>query len=68
VTTDGPAVPWVPGVGPTAMRERAEELGGTFRGGPLAAGGALATCRIPLVGDAVITVIIADDHPMVRQG
>jgi len=25
--------PWVPGVGLTSMRERAEQLGGTFRAG-----------------------------------
>lgn len=39
--------PWVPGVGLTAMRERAAELGGTLAAGPTASGGAVVA-RLPL--------------------
>jgi signal transduction histidine kinase len=40
VTDDGAAAsPWQPGVGLTAMRERAEELGGSLTAGPTAGGG-----------------------------
>ncbi len=42
---------WVPGVGVTAMRERAEELGGSLRVGPDPAGGASVTARFPLPED-----------------
>lgn len=35
----GPGRAWPPGVGLTGMRERAEELGGTFAAGPAAEGG-----------------------------
>lgn len=49
VNDDGrSAAGWVPGMGLTAMRERAEELGGSLRAGPTAAGGALVTARYPL--------------------
>ncbi len=41
--------PWVPGVGLSAMRERAEELGGTFSAGPGPDGGATVVSRFPLV-------------------
>jgi signal transduction histidine kinase len=37
---------WLPGVGITAMRERAEELGGTLLAGPTATGGRV-TARYP---------------------
>jgi signal transduction histidine kinase len=40
---------WRPGVGLTAMRERAEELGGTFTAGPVSGGGARVVARFPLV-------------------
>jgi signal transduction histidine kinase len=40
--------PWTPGVGLTAMRERAAELDGTLEAGPAAAGGATVTARFPL--------------------
>jgi len=40
VTDDGrSAGDWQPGVGLTAMRERAAELGGTLSAGPAAGGG-----------------------------
>ncbi len=40
VTDDGPLrTAWTPGVGLAGMRERAEELGGTFSAGPAAGGG-----------------------------
>ncbi len=40
IVDDGPADgPWCPGVGLTAMRERAAELGGRFDAGPSPAGG-----------------------------
>jgi two-component system NarL family sensor kinase len=40
ITDDGPPNgPWAPGVGLHAMRERAAELGGSFRAGPTPAGG-----------------------------
>jgi signal transduction histidine kinase len=40
VTDDGPArTPWAAGVGLTGMRDRAEELGGTFSAGPTPVGG-----------------------------
>ena len=42
---------WVPGVGMAAMRERAEELGGTFAAGPEAAGGARVAATLPLPAD-----------------
>jgi signal transduction histidine kinase len=38
---------WQPGVGLTAMRERAEELGGTLTAGPSSAGGHVVA-RYPL--------------------
>jgi signal transduction histidine kinase len=41
--------PWVAGVGLTAMRERAEELGGQFDAGPREGGGAAVTSRFPLL-------------------
>jgi signal transduction histidine kinase len=41
-------VPWTPGVGLTAMRERAEELGGTMCAGPASAGGATVAATLPL--------------------
>jgi signal transduction histidine kinase len=40
--------PWVPGVGMASMRERAEELGGTFTAGPVAGGGARVVASLPL--------------------
>jgi signal transduction histidine kinase len=40
---------WRPGVGLTAMRERAEELGGTLTAGPASGGGARVVARFPLV-------------------
>ncbi|MGI5240908.1 ATP-binding protein [Dactylosporangium sp. CA-139066] len=39
--------PWLPGVGVTAMRERAAELGGRRHAGPGPDGGAV-TARFPL--------------------
>jgi signal transduction histidine kinase len=40
VSDDGPdRSAWAPGVGLTGMRERAEELGGTFTAGPTSGGG-----------------------------
>jgi signal transduction histidine kinase len=49
VCDDGTSVgPWVPGVGLTAMRERAEELGGTFASGPRAPVGGAISSRFPL--------------------
>ncbi|MDP9075282.1 MAG: histidine kinase, partial [Actinomycetota bacterium] len=39
---------WVPGVGIASMRERAEELGGTFTAGPVAGGGARVVASLPL--------------------
>jgi signal transduction histidine kinase len=48
VTDDGASAgPWLPGVGVTAMRERAAELGGTCQAGPTADGGTV-TARFPL--------------------
>lgn len=44
------AEPWVPGVGLAAMRERAEELGGSLRVGPVPSGGTTVTARFPVVG------------------
>jgi len=40
--------PWTPGVGLTAMRERAAELGGSLDAGPVPTGGATVTARFPL--------------------
>ncbi|GAA2357144.1 sensor histidine kinase [Dactylosporangium salmoneum] len=50
VTDDGAPTgrPWPPGVGITAMRERAAELGGTCHAGPAAAGGGAVTASFPL--------------------
>jgi signal transduction histidine kinase len=49
VCDDGtPDGPWTPGVGLAAMRERADELGGSLRAGPDPAGGATVTARFPL--------------------
>ncbi|MGK5682257.1 sensor histidine kinase [Actinoplanes sp. URMC 104] len=39
---------WTPGVGMTAMWERAAELGGTLRAGPEATGGATVVATFPL--------------------
>jgi signal transduction histidine kinase len=40
ISDDGPArMPWTAGVGLSGMRERAEELGGTFTAGPAPGGG-----------------------------
>jgi signal transduction histidine kinase len=40
ITDDGPTNgAWAPGVGLTAMRERAAELGGSFQAGPTPTGG-----------------------------
>jgi signal transduction histidine kinase len=48
VSDDGtPAGPWLPGVGVTAMRERAAELGGSCHAGPSPDGGTV-TARFPL--------------------
>jgi signal transduction histidine kinase len=56
VTDDGrSAGEWRPGVGLTAMRERAEELGGTLAAGPSAAGG-LVAARFPLPVDDPVRV------------
>ena len=44
------AGPWSPGVGLTVMRERAEELGGTFRGGPNPPAGGRIISTFPMVG------------------
>jgi two-component system NarL family sensor kinase len=42
VADDGPSsLPWAPGVGTVAMRERVSELGGTLETGPTAEGGRL---------------------------
>ncbi len=53
VTDDGPAGPegWTPGVGLSAMRERAEELGGTLDAGPTGSGGRVVA-RFPLLTGA----------------
>jgi len=40
--------PWTSGVGLTAMRERAAELGGTLQAGPEATGGATVVATFPL--------------------
>lgn len=49
VHDDGTAVgPWTPGVGLTAMRERAAELGGTLHAGPADSGGATVVATLPL--------------------
>ena len=49
VEDDGISVEgWVPGVGLTAMRERAEELGGSFVAGPVTGGGARVVASFPL--------------------
>ena len=55
------------GVGLTAMRERATELGGSFRVCRREQGGTLVTARLP-VGGAVIRVVLVDDHPVFRHG
>jgi two-component system NarL family sensor kinase len=39
---------WAPGVGLTSMRERAEELGGTFAASAVAGGGARVVATLPL--------------------
>ena len=67
-----------PGVGILAMRERAEELGGTLvvrgeRGTvveaalPLAAAAAVRSSE-PVGAGAMTRVALADDHPMFREG
>jgi signal transduction histidine kinase len=43
----GPGAGWTPGVGLAGMRERAEELGGTFAAGPTPEGGCVRV-RLPL--------------------
>jgi two-component system, NarL family, sensor kinase len=49
VDDDGAAEgPWVPGVGLTAMRERAEEVGGTLEAGPAPGGGGRVRARLPV--------------------
>jgi signal transduction histidine kinase len=49
VDDDGTSVDgWVPGVGLTAMRERAEELGGGFAAGPIPGRGACVVSSFPL--------------------
>ena len=73
-TDDGrSAAAWTPGVGLTAMRERAEELGGSLTRRPDGRRRRRRPCvrhAIPLPGVAGdrSTVLIADDHPLVRQG
>ena len=47
-TTAGRPGDWQPGVGLTAMRERAAELGGTLSAGPAAGGGRVRRCTLPL--------------------
>ena len=50
VTDDGQATsPWRAGVGLTGMRERAEELGGTFQAGPTPDGGSVRA-TYPMTG------------------
>jgi signal transduction histidine kinase len=44
----GSPAPWTAGVGLTAMRERADELGGTLHAGPGEAGGASVTATFPI--------------------
>ncbi len=53
VTDDGRPGPraWTPGVGLSAMRERAEELGGTLDAGPTGSGGRVVV-RFPLLTGA----------------
>lgn len=50
VTDDGRGLPegWCPGVGVTAMRERAEELGGSLQLQPAAGGGTVVELRVPV--------------------
>lgn len=49
VTDDGVgAAPWVPGVGLTAMRERADEVGGRLEAGPGPGGGGRVRAWLPL--------------------
>ncbi|TDW78040.1 sensor histidine kinase [Kribbella pratensis] len=57
VTDDGPPNgAWRPGVGLQAMRERAAELGGTFKAGPTPTGGLVRAC-FPLATTATTTPI-----------
>ena len=78
VVDDGASdLPWTPGVGTVAMRERVTELGGTLEIGPAAEGGRLrASFPLPetagggagMTTDGIIRVVIVDDHSLVRQG
>ena len=59
------------GVGTISMRERAEELGGTLDVRSSEDAGTTVEARFPVVdsrGAAMITVVLADDHPMFREG
>ncbi len=61
VSDDGRSpAPWRPGVGLTAMRERAEELGGTLAAGPTPSGGRVCA-RYPLARPLTST---APDVPL----
>jgi DNA-binding NarL/FixJ family response regulator/signal transduction histidine kinase len=80
----GAAPGWQPGVGLISMRERAAELGGSCEAGPDPGGGGRVTATLPLIppggtagpcpggGERAMTgdirVVIADDHPVVRDG
>ncbi|WP_203844735.1 sensor histidine kinase [Dactylosporangium siamense] len=60
--------PWQPGVGLTAMRERAEELGGTLHAGPAPAGGASVTARFPLPPPSDDLLIPPGNAPPIPHG
>jgi DNA-binding NarL/FixJ family response regulator len=68
ITDDGsPTAPWSPGLGLTSIQTRASEVGGACEAGPTAQGGRGGR-RPSAASWSMIKVLVADDHPVVRDG
>ena len=50
------------------MRERVAALGGRLHAGPREEGGFRVRAELPLAGDRVIRVLLADDQALIRAG
>ena len=68
ITDDGSSIaPWSPGLGLASIKTRASEVGGVLRGGSNRRGWS-GDRRPPARSQSMIKVLVADDHPVVRDG